>query len=108
MSAAIGYKRSNPRAGKKAVRGGLGSKQLYQKPSPPGPSQALAGLTQASDVPCITPVPNNKDASMTPRQLNRKVKNMETQALNMTDSVIELEVAVKQKDVLIDKYQKTD
>ena len=43
---------------------------------------------------------------MTPRQLKRKVKNMETQALNMTDSVIEFEVAVKQKDVLIDKYQK--
>ncbi len=39
-------------------------------------------------------------------QLKRKVRKMETQVLNMNDRVIELEVAVKQKDALIDKYLK--
>ena len=57
-------------------------------------------------MPCITPVLNNQDASMYPRQLKRKVRKMETQALNMNDRVIELEVAVKQKYVLIDKHLK--
>jgi hypothetical protein len=111
MAATIveGYKQCNPRAGKKkTVRGGLGSKWLFQRQSPPGPSQALAGLTQASAeyVPCITPLPNNQDTSINPMQLKRKVRKMETQVLNMNDRVIELEVAVKQKDALIDKYLK--
>ncbi len=70
--------------------------------SPPGPSQVLAGLTQVSAgyMPCITPLPNDQDASMNPRQLKQKVRKMETQALNIKDRVIELEVAVKQKDAM--------
>jgi hypothetical protein len=55
------FKRHNPRVGKtKRVRGGIGSKRLFQRKSPPGPNQAFAGLTQASvgsGVPCITPLP---------------------------------------------------
>ena len=97
-----GYKQHNPRAGKtKRVRGGLGSKRLFQRKSPPGPNQAFAGLTQASvgsGVPCITPLPTTDQ-----RQLKRKVKEMEAQALKMNDRVIGLEVAVQQKDLLIDK-----
>ncbi len=38
-----GYKQHNPRKHKKkTVRGGLVSKCLFQRPSPPGPSQAFA------------------------------------------------------------------
>ncbi len=40
-----GYKQHNPQAGKKntvRVRGRLGNKQLFQRRSLPGPSQALA------------------------------------------------------------------
>ena len=108
MSAAIGYKRSNPQAGKKAVSGGLGSKRLYQKPSPPGPSQALAQSTPASAglALCITPLPNSQDANMNPRQLKRKVRDMEAQALTLTDNVIELEVALKKKNETINKHLK--
>jgi len=82
---------------KKTVRGGLGSKRLFQRPSPPGPSQAFARLSPASagSAPCITPLPNSQDANMNPRQLKRKVRDMEAQALKLTDKVIELEVALK-------------
>ncbi len=57
-------------------------------------------------MPCITPLPNNQDASMNQRQLKQKVRKMESQALNMNDRVIELEDAVKQKDALIDTHLK--
>jgi hypothetical protein len=97
------YKRHNPRAGKtKKVRGGLGSKRLFQRKSPPGPSQVLNGQMQASivgsGVPCITLLPAN------PTQLKRKVRDMEAQALKLNDRVIELEVAVQHKNALKDKH----
>ena len=100
-----GYKRHNPRVGKtKRVKGGIGSKRLFQRKSPPGPNQAFAGLTQASvgsGVPCITPLPTTDQ-----RQLKQKEREMEAQALKMNDRVIGLEVAVQQKDLLIDKHLK--
>jgi hypothetical protein len=105
MSNIKGYKRHNPRAGKtKTVRGGIGSKRLFQRKSPPGPNQALAGLIEVSvgsGVPCITPLPTSNQ-----RQLKRKVREMEAQALKMNDRVIELEVALQQKDLLINKHVK--
>ncbi len=52
-------------------------------------------------MPCITPLPTTDQ-----RQLKRKVKEMEAQALKMNDRVIGLEVAVQQKDLLIDKHLK--
>ena len=52
-------------------------------------------------MPCITPLPTTDQ-----RQLKRKVKEMEAQALKMNDRVIGLEVAVQQKDLLINKYLK--
>jgi hypothetical protein len=104
-----GYKRHNPlERKKKIVRGRLGSKCLFQKPSPPGPSQALAQLTPASAglALCITLIPNSQDANMNPRQLKRKVRDMKAQALTLTDKVIELEVALKNKNETIDKHLK--
>jgi hypothetical protein len=104
-----GYKRHNPRERKKkTVRGGLGSKRLFQRPSPPGPSQALAQLTPASAglAPCITPLPNSQDANMNPRQLKRKVRDMEAKELKLTDKVIELEVVLKNKNETIKKHLK--
>ena len=93
---------------KKTVRGGLGSKCLFQRPSPPGPSQAFARLSPASAglAPCITPLPNSQDANMNPRQLKRKVRDMEAQALKLTDKVIELEVVLKNKNETMDKHLK--
>ncbi len=43
---------------------------------------------------------------MNPRQLKRKVRDMEAQALKLTDKVIELEVALKNKNETIDKHLK--
>jgi hypothetical protein len=43
---------------------------------------------------------------MNPRQLKRKVRDMETQALKLTDKVIKLEVALKNKNETIDKHLK--
>ena len=43
---------------------------------------------------------------MNPRQLKRKVRDMEAQALKLTDKVIELEVALKNKKETIDKHLK--
>ena len=102
-----GYKRHNPRERKKkTVRGGLGSKQLFQRPSPPGPSQALARLTPASAelALCITPLCNLKDANINPLQLKRKESDMEAQALKLTDKVIDLEVVLKNKNATMDKH----
>jgi hypothetical protein len=116
-----GYKRHNPRAGKKKiVRGGLGIRQLFQRKllaestqvsagltqASAGLTQALTGSTQASagSVPCITPLPTKQHASI--NQLKRKVKDMESQALKWNDRVIEMEVAVQNKDALIDKHLK--
>ena len=105
MSNIKGYKRHNHRAGKtKTFRDGIGSKRLFQRKSPPGPNQALAGLIEVSvgsGVPCKTPLPTSNQ-----RQLKRKVREMEAQALKMNDRVIELEVAVQQKDLLIYKNVK--
>jgi hypothetical protein len=104
-----GYKRHNPRERKKkTVRGGLGSKRLFQKPQPPGPSQVLARLTPASAglALCLTPLPNLKDANINPPQLKQKVRDMEAQALKLTDKMIELEVALKNKNETIDKHLK--
>ena len=58
----------------------------------------LNGQMQASigsGVPCITLLPAN------PTQLKRKVRDMEAQALKLTDKVIELEVVLKNKNETI-------
>ena len=91
-----GYKRHNPRERKKkTVRGGLGSKCLFQRPSQP--SEGFA--------PCITPLPTiSQDANMNPRQLKRKVRDMEAKELKFTDKVIELEVELKNKNETIEKH----
>ncbi len=43
---------------------------------------------------------------MNPRQLKRKVRDMEARALKLTDKVIELEVGLKNKNEIIDKHLK--
>jgi hypothetical protein len=55
---------------------------------------------------CITLLPNSQYANTNPRQLKQKVRDMEAQALTLTDKVIELEVALKNKNGTINKHLK--
>ncbi len=40
--------------------------------------------------------------------MKRKIKDLETQALSLTDCVIDLEVSVKEKDINLPKKQNID
>jgi hypothetical protein len=105
-ASAKGYRRHNPRACKKKVRGGVGSRRLFNKKAPRVSTPVSAGLTRTSEgsLPCITPVPMKRHDIIL--QLKRKVKDMESQATKWNDRLIELEVSVKQKDSVIDKHLK--
>jgi hypothetical protein len=96
-------KQHNSRAGKKkSVRGELQSRQLFDR------SLAQSSLISAKLIPSsgsvITPCTIKQRDTM--NHLKRKVKEFETKEVKWNDRVIELEVAVQQKDAVINKHIK--
>jgi hypothetical protein len=89
------YKRYNPRAGKKKHMGDLGSRKVREDRCirPEISSRPIAGSVSYP----------NQQSTMTASQLKRKIEDMENQATAVNDRVIELEVAVREKDVMINK-----